>query len=163
MEFCFFCSIGLAGQAHVFLLVLEKHNNPSVLQSFLPLQEFLASYLNMVTFLCKKKACSHALQVCCGQCKKERKKEKAYWMSVYTCQGKDCRSGKQGVEMRSREMQNSIKTVKMCRAQQLPFIVTVSMFMCCTCESHYKSLPISLTRLTSLTDTDQIGRIYIKG
>lgn len=38
-------------------------------------------------------------------------------MSVYTCQGKDCRSGKQGVEMRSREMQNSIKTVKMCRAQ----------------------------------------------
>lgn len=113
----FFCSIGLAGQAHVFLLVLEKHNNPSVLQSFLPLQEFLASYLNMVTFLCKKKACSHALQVCCGQCKKERKKEKAYWMSVYTCQGKDRRSGKQGVEMRSREMQNSIKTVKMCRAQ----------------------------------------------
>lgn len=76
MEFCFFCSIGLAGQAHVFLLVLEKHNNPSVLQSFLPLQEFLASYLNMVTFLCIKKPVLMLCRCAVVNAKKKEKKRK---------------------------------------------------------------------------------------
>lgn len=58
------------------MLVLKKHNNPSVLQSFLPLQEFLASYLNMVTFLCKKKPVLMLCRCAVVNAKKKEKKRK---------------------------------------------------------------------------------------